>query len=166
MIVWNNNTDRKVSIYSRVHGIKTYQTSQWTKVWITGTSVNMDRATTTRKVEMKVRKFDETMNSIDRSVVFLTFSRGICDMQFFTRDSRDLYDTLASAYVRNHFAIFYRGTKKKYTVEEWMYAISMYKCVIEICVVDVTTNCLRKKVDAHLNKTKWKKNKKKKHILS
>lgn len=35
-----------------------------------------------------------------------------------------------------------------------MYAISMYKCVIEICVVDVTTNCLRKKVDAHLNKTK------------
>lgn len=73
----------------------------------------MDRATTTRKVEMKVRKFDETMNSIDRSVVFLTFSRGICDMQFFTRDSRDLYDIHWQAHMFETTLRFFTEEQKK-----------------------------------------------------
>lgn len=59
---------------------------------------------------------DESSNSMKQWTVstdlsfFLLFLAG-CDMQFFTRNSRDLYDILASAYVRNHFAIFYRGIK-------------------------------------------------------
>lgn len=125
----------------------------------------MYRATTTRKVEMKVRIRwnNEQHRQICRFSYF--FSRdAICN---FSYETRVIYTIHWQAHMFETTLRFFTEEQKisKNTVEEWMYAISMYKCVIEICVVDVTTNCLRKKVDAHPNKTKWKKaKKKKKHV--
>lgn len=124
----------------------------------------MYRATTTRKVEMKVRIRwnNEQHRQICRFSYF--FSRdAICN---FSYETHVIYTIHWQAHMFETTLRFFTEEQKisKNTVEEWMYAISMYKCVIEICVVDVTTNCLRKKVDAHPNKTKWKKAKKKKHV--
>lgn len=138
VIVWNNNTDRKVPIYSCVHEIKTYQTSQWTKVWITGGSVNMYRATTTRNVEMKVRVRwnNEHNRQICRFSSLFLAGYAICN---FSHETHAIYTIHWQAYMFETTLRFFTEEQKIYRRRVNVRNIDVYMCVIEICVVDVTT---------------------------